>query len=84
VRLHGGTVEVSNEGHGQGAAFVVTLRAAREPVRPRERREPSRTSASLAGCRIVLVEDHGDSREMLVDAIHDVTRARKIAERSAR
>jgi PAS domain S-box-containing protein len=71
VRLHGGTVEVRSDGHGKGATFVVSLRASGEPVRRRERREPSRTRASLAGCRIVLVEDHGDSREMLVQALQD-------------
>ena len=71
VRLHGGTVEVSSGGNNQGATFVVTLRASLDPVRRRERREPSRTSASLAGRRIVLIEDHSDSREMLTQALQD-------------
>ena len=69
VRLHGGRVDVSSGGNGQGATFVVTLRASRDAVARRERRDLSRTEASLAGYRIVLVEDHDDSREMLVQML---------------
>ena len=71
VRLHGGNVEVRSGGAGKGATFVVTLRASREPAQRRDRRAPARRAASLAGVRVVLIEDHGDSRDMLVQALQD-------------
>jgi PAS domain S-box-containing protein len=69
VQLHGGDVEVRSPGVGLGATFIVTLRAA--PTPPGERRARSRETASLAGYRILLVEDHADSRELLVQALQD-------------
>ena len=71
VRLHGGNVEVRSGGAGKGATCVVTLRASREPAQRRDRRVPARRAASLAGVRVVLIEDHGDSRDMLVQALQD-------------
>ena len=61
VQLHGGEVDVHSPGVGLGSTFVVTLRLADAP--PAERRERSRKAASLGGHRIMLVEDHADSRE---------------------
>ncbi len=69
VRLHGGEVEVSSPGLDQGATFVVTLGASH--VRPVAPKHPRRTAppASLDGYSILVVEDHGDSRELLVEAL---------------
>jgi PAS domain S-box-containing protein len=69
VQLHGGEVEARSPGAGLGATFAVTLRAA--PAPPAERRARSRQTASLAGHRILLVEDHQDSRELLVQALQN-------------
>ena len=71
VRLHGGEVEVRSPGVGQGATFVVTLRAIDAPVRAPDRRRRLRKAVSLAGHSIMLVEDHADSRELLVQALRN-------------
>lgn len=73
VEMHGGTVEAESGGEGQGATFRVAL-----PVRePRERtsdpggrRAPEElegpaSSASLAGLRVLVVDDEPDAREIL-------------------
>jgi PAS domain S-box-containing protein len=69
VQLHGGTVEVHSPGVGLGTTFALTLRLADPP--PAERRSRSRKTTSLAGHRIMLVEDHQDSRELLVQALRN-------------
>jgi len=69
VRLHGGEVEVHSAGVDRGATFVVTLRAVEAPVRTTERRVRPRRATSLAGHSILLLEDHADSRELLVEAL---------------
>jgi PAS domain S-box-containing protein len=69
VRLHGGDVEVRSPGVGQGATFVVTFRASDAPaVAANEPKQP-RKAISLRGCSIMLLEDHADSRELLVQAL---------------
>ncbi len=69
VQLHGGAVEVHSPGVGLGTTFVVTLRPADAP--PAERRGPSRKATSLGGHRVMLVEDHADSRELLARALQN-------------
>jgi PAS domain S-box-containing protein len=71
VRLHGGEVEVRSPGVGQGATFAVTLRASDGPVRAADRRRRQRKAVSLAGHSIMLLEDHADSRELLVQALRN-------------
>jgi two-component system CheB/CheR fusion protein len=61
VELHGGTIAAESEGPGTGAQFVVHL-----PVLHRALGERRPAAAAVGGpCRIVLVEDQEDSREML-------------------
>ena len=70
VRLHGGEVDVTSPGLNQGSTFGVTLRAVAAPdqvskqtsIRPRK-------PISLAGRSIMLLEDHDDSRELLVETL---------------
>lgn len=71
VRLHGGDVEVHSRGVDQGATFVVTLRAVDAPVAVPDRRGRPRKTVSLAGYSIMLLEDHADSRELLVEALRN-------------
>jgi PAS domain S-box-containing protein len=71
VRLHGGDVEVRSPGVGQGATFAVTFRASEAPAVPTERRRSSRKPISLKGYSVMLLEDHADSRELLVQALRN-------------
>jgi PAS domain S-box-containing protein len=71
VRLHGGDVEVHSRGVNQGATFVVTLRAAQPAVPSADRRRRPRRPVSLTGQSILLVEDHADSRELLVRTLRN-------------
>jgi two-component system CheB/CheR fusion protein len=63
VDLHGGAIEVHSDGPDQGSDFKVTI-----PLDPRN--QPSHATDRLGArrsdrCRIVLVDDQADSREML-------------------
>ena len=69
VRLHGGEVEVRSPGIDQGATFVVSLCAVDASVRAVDRRKHSRSVVRLAGHSVMLLEDHADSRELLVEAL---------------
>jgi PAS domain S-box-containing protein len=71
VRLHGGDVEVRSPGIDQGATFVVTFRAAAAPPVASDPPRSSLTAISLQGYSILLVEDHADSRELLVEALRN-------------
>ena len=69
VRLHGGEVAVHSRGVGHGATFAVTLRASDAPAPAIDQSRPSQKAISLRGYSIVLLEDHADSRELLVQAL---------------
>lgn len=71
VRLHGGEVEVASPGVDQGATFTVTFDASEIPPLPMDPPKPASTAASLEGYAIMLVEDHADSRELLVEALRN-------------
>jgi PAS domain S-box-containing protein len=73
VEMHGGTVEAESAGEGQGATFRVTLpvREARERAsdpggrRAQEDPEAPASSVSIAGLRVLVVDDEPDARELL-------------------
>jgi CheY-like chemotaxis protein len=67
VRVHGGEVEVQSPGVGQGATFVVTLRSS--DAAPGATERSAGTAVRLDGHSIMLLEDHADSRELLVEAL---------------
>lgn len=69
VELHGGRVSASSGGEGLGASFVLHLPLEPRPMPPAD--PPARVDAlpparpKLAGLRLLLVEDHEDTRETL-------------------
>ncbi|HON65548.1 MAG TPA: PAS domain S-box protein [Phycisphaerae bacterium] len=67
VELHGGTIEASSPGPGCGATFRVELPAlVREGARLRPAWSPPVAAAtSSPSRRILVVEDHGDTAEMI-------------------
>jgi signal transduction histidine kinase/CheY-like chemotaxis protein len=80
VELHGGTVKADSAGSGLGATFIVALplRAARDvgsPLRdsPTAGRAPiGRTGeVSLAGIRVLVVDDEMDARELVMSVLTD-------------
>jgi CheY-like chemotaxis protein/anti-sigma regulatory factor (Ser/Thr protein kinase) len=71
VELHGGTVGVESEGEGQGATFTVRLpRPLAQPSRNADRTRAglqgtvADTDRTLAGVKVLLVEDGADSRQL--------------------
>ena len=65
TQMHGGTVDVTSAGIGQGTEFVVRLPILVEPVTvppPAKTREPALTAKGL---RILIVDDNRDATDML-------------------
>jgi two-component system CheB/CheR fusion protein len=66
VDLHGGSIEVQSDGPGKGSDFKVTIPLLRNSHDSRGRGDSMRIVGSRhSRCRIVLVDDQADSREML-------------------
>ena len=77
AELHGGNVSAESAGENRGAIFrvVLPLRAARpdtmaEQIPPPEVLPPSRLpGATLKGCRVVVVDDEADARELFASIL---------------
>ncbi len=65
VEMHGGSIRVESEGPGLGAVFTVTLPLDNPEVDTREDARPVEPSVSLAGLRVMVVDDDADARELL-------------------
>src|SRR5262249_45827861 len=71
VELHGGTVEASSPGEGQGATFVVKLPVAiardgeTDDTRPRRGHLAWTAAPSLHGLRAVVVDDDRDGLDLI-------------------
>jgi PAS domain S-box-containing protein len=76
VELHGGRVDVASPGKGQGATFMISLPFV-QPVRiaalksGRDVVIPARRpyTAALSGVRALVVDDDGDTRELLAEVL---------------
>ncbi len=74
VELHGGTIEVTSDGEGCGATFVVKLPrasvratppSARPNLSPRSPDPAFHCPPELVGVRVLVVDDEEDARELL-------------------
>jgi len=73
VELHGGTVWAESAGAGQGTTFTVELALLPQGSQPSNAPfTPSLTNRpdSLAGLRVLVVDDESDTREFLATALH--------------
>ena len=65
AELHGGTLTAASAGRGHGAVFTLEL-PLHEPVEEEpEQEEPCRPEGPSQGLRILLVEDHSDTAEIM-------------------
>ncbi|MCA1560581.1 MAG: response regulator [Acidobacteria bacterium] len=94
VELHGGSIEAHSEGVNKGATLTVRLPLALSDRRRLPRAADARAPrARTAPLHVLLVEDHGDTAEMMVSLLEleghrvqtaaDVTTALETAQRSA-
>lgn len=86
VEMHGGTIEAHSEGRQRGATFRVrlpVLDASRLATPGREQQAPAVAPSSARPLRILLVEDHGDTADMMRLVLtmhgHDVKLAGDVA-----
>ena len=79
VELHGGEVEARSDGAGRGSEFAVALPLLEQPAEADGTPAPSRDARRAAGLRVLVVEDHADSAEVLAYLLrlegHDVRTA---------
>ncbi len=62
---HGGDIHAESGGLGRGATFIVTLPTVEAPLPSRSSAKPARARPAEAGLRILLVDDHADTRHSL-------------------
>jgi CheY-like chemotaxis protein len=66
VQMHGGSVEARSDGPGRGSEFTVRLPLARSDVRRASENDGvAKSSAALAGRRILVVDDNRDAADSL-------------------
>jgi PAS domain S-box-containing protein len=74
VELHGGTMRATSAGLGQGATFVVELpldALRRAPKRARAAAAGAAAKLSLAGLKILVVDDEADARQLVEQLLRD-------------
>ncbi len=69
VELHGGAITAESPGRDQGATFTLSLDAAPQGVRPAHPASAPSDAAGETGLRILLVEDHTDTREAIAELL---------------
>ena len=68
IDAHAGSIEAHSDAPGCGATFTVTLPVAPAPVAPAES-VPAAKAASLAGLRVLVVDDEPDARDALATVL---------------
>lgn len=83
VEMHGGTVIAESEGEGHGSTFTVILPVAAVQTPAAERQpsggekpvsgeaKPEAARVTLAGCRVLIVDDDADSRALVKRVLTD-------------
>jgi PAS domain S-box-containing protein len=66
VEFHGGSVQAASDGPGRGSCFTVRLSVAERPV---ESASPAARPIESVPHRVLVIEDNGDSREMLCQMV---------------
>ena len=83
VEVHGGAIRAASDGQGRGATFTVILATAADP-KARIRSELVALQPPMRPLRILLVEDHDDTRNIMAALLrrhgHTVTPAASVAE----
>ena len=69
VELHGGTIEAQSDGESQGAYFVARFPAAARAAGAHGGHRERRSQTTLAGIRVLVVEDDSDTRDLLEEAL---------------
>ena len=84
VEAHGGSIGVSSLGHDRGTTFTVTLPALKATRIEQENPGPTAPATVARALRVLLVEDHEDTRTVLVRLLkrwgHTVTTAGNVAQ----
>jgi CheY-like chemotaxis protein len=67
VELHQGSVEALSDGEGRGSTFIVRLPLAQGHINPEvapapPKQAPAQDTSSLAGLRVLVVDDEADAR----------------------
>jgi CheY-like chemotaxis protein len=88
VELHGGAVHASSAGEGRGATFTIRLPIADADAGPKDSSQPVGPVAATRGKplrerRVLVVEDHGDARDLIV-AVLEEAGARVVSASTAR
>jgi signal transduction histidine kinase/CheY-like chemotaxis protein len=65
AEMHGGTIVARSEGRNRGATFILTLPTVAAPKPARALQEGAASDEETKSLRILLVEDHEDSRHIL-------------------
>ena len=71
VELHGGSVSASSDGEGHGSTFTIELptEMSLQPRGAHANVSRLESAPSLAGVRVLVVEDESDARELVVTAL---------------